>query len=491
MGKKRSKSKESPATTSGKQRYKIPRLAKKKEDSNKEKQVGNTPVFVPTENAGNTPRDVPSEFGSIAPSARRLPRPFPSFTASVPHIVSSHHSPPAVSRSVNNIGYRVPSENVDEISSPERDILRLSSILAKGASGVDGGHRSRSRSRHSSSAGSDLSRLSGRRSYSSDSAKEINRLKSQMFLLSSKVDDRNDQNNQNIQSHANTCKVGESTSHQQQHQSSEILVDESLCNSISILEKYNKPKELGKPIVQYWANTAKKAFNCEMGKDEREKYDKEYLPPPSNVPYHEPPRLPQYVWSRLHPYDKVTDSRLQAAQRAAVAPVVPLLRAIEIASKPTSEESDKKDMLQHLSSALAVIGDTTYKLSARRRSNIRALFNPDFRSLAENDKDKPERSEITSCLLGDNFDENLRKLREASKNQPLMKRPYTQSQSSSSSSSSSRSNGRQGRSEFEKPRAPPPKSREQRERQYDERRHQEVRRPFQKGRYNYKFNQRR
>jgi hypothetical protein len=192
------------------------------------------------------------------------------------------------------------------------------------------------------------------------------------------------------------------------------------CEGIAILDDYNKPEVVGKPITEYWAKTTSTAFNRCIPKEEKEKFDKEYLPP-ANVPYVKPPKLPQYAWSRMQRYDRMADSRLQSTQQAASAPIIPLLRAIESVNVPG--EVDKKQVLSHLTAALALVGETSNKVSIQRKNMLRVLFNPDYKKLAD--------KSVTSCLLGDKFDADVKEIRRAS-SQSLMK-------SSDSSSSHSRS----------------------------------------------------
>ena len=90
-------------------------------------------------------------------------------------------------------------------------------------------------------------------------------------------------------------------------------------DSIAVLDNYCKPKEVGKPVPEYWAKLTATAFNRSISEEDRTRFDKLYLPP-ANVPFAKAPTMPAYVWSRLATFDRMADSNMQKTQNAACAP---------------------------------------------------------------------------------------------------------------------------------------------------------------------------
>ena len=420
-------------------------------------------------------------------------RPFPAYPSSLPHTTSKYVSPPRVFRSVGR-AFTLPSDKISTTqrpstdvsdrhvpSSPERDVLRLAKDLA----GFD--HRQRDLNSAVSSRSSGLSQLSGHvhSASSSNNARMISMLQNQVVMLSEKVNAtennpqrihsasagggsssaaqpmRSGDNGSNLPVGAHLASasgnsvppahplssddnvsnpIGSRTAVTVEDNGSGLPlqqgvpnidvsahVESSFYEDIPILNDYNKPKEESKPVPEYWAKFTATAFNRSIPKEEKGKFDKEYLPP-TNVPYATAPSIPSYVWSRLPTYDRMADSRLQQTQKAASAPIIPLLRAVESVS--VTGEVDKKQVIAHLSAAIAMIGETSNKVSMLRKNAIRSLVNSDYKSLCTKDV------VVTSSLLGDDFDSKVKKIRETSKSQSLMK--YSQSSSSTAKPSVSR-----------------------------------------------------
>ena len=55
-------------------------------------------------------------------------------------------------------------------------------------------------------------------------------------------------------------------------------------DGIAVLDNYCKPKEVGKPVPEYWAKLTATAFNRSVSEEDKKEFDKLYLPP-ANVPF--------------------------------------------------------------------------------------------------------------------------------------------------------------------------------------------------------------
>ena len=69
-------------------------------------------------------------------------------------------------------------------------------------------------------------------------------------------------------------------------------------DGIAVLDNYCKPKEVGKPVPEYWAKLTATAFNRSVSEEDKKEFDKLYLSP-ANVPFAKAPTMPAYVWSRF------------------------------------------------------------------------------------------------------------------------------------------------------------------------------------------------
>lgn len=409
----------------------------------------------------------PAEFDSQYQAAR-LPYPFPQYPASAPHTMAMHGSPPQISRAFPLVDNLRGSQNFPD----DRDLFRRPSgarsftqclrsarsvlqrdrqVSVESDSDV---HRSRfdrhfvlasdhgvsdqrdhqkdgdlrvsdrssvcSESRHSR----DRSRSSSRAS----STSEVFRLRQEVAKLSAMVGGVIQPAKASEDSVSNGAECGS-------------CVDPMLCGNIPLLSKYSKPKEVGKPLDQYWADQANTAFNCELSKEDKELYVSKYLPP-ENLPFGKPPFVHGQIWTRLPDCERKQDVRLQAMQKAIAAPVVPLLRATEAVSK--KGDLNRGEILEYLSAALYMMGQEFHLVSEKRKENLRDVLSSDYRVLAAK-AGSEDAKKVSSKLLGDEFTQNLTKIREVYKGQ------IVKNVASASSSSHRADDRRDSSKEFVKP----------------------------------------
>jgi hypothetical protein len=183
---------------------------------------------------------------------------------------------------------------------------------------------------------------------------------------------------------------------------------------IPILEAFHKPEPVGVPVGEYWAKTANKAFNANLGKEKLQDLKKEYVTP-ANLPFAKAPTVYDNIWHKMNPIDRSIDAKQQKVQSAFSVATVPLLRAAELVN--VNGNIDKRQVLAHIGAAVAFLGDASYSISAARREHVKALLHKDYRSLCS--KDIP----ITSKLLGEDCDVRIKKIKESSR-APLMAHNY-------------------------------------------------------------------
>lgn len=184
-------------------------------------------------------------------------------------------------------------------------------------------------------------------------------------------------------------------------------IDTDLYKSIPILEKYGKPEESGVPVHKFWETFLGNAFNRRLPDDQKVLIDKEYMLP-DNVSFGVAPRVPEIIWSKLMTYERAVDTKLQNIQTASASTLMPILKVIEHVSDK-SKEVDRGLVITHLSNALAMMGDVSHKTSVKRRVNIRDTLSTEYKGLCST------KTKSTKCLLGDDFEAELKKVKEISK----------------------------------------------------------------------------
>ena len=101
------------------------------------------------------------------------------------------------------------------------------------------------------------------------------------------------------------------------------------------------------------------------------------------------------------------DRKQQKIQSGFSAAIVPLLRAAELVK--VRWEVDKKEVLRHMSSTLAILDDSSYSISCVRRDQFRRTVTRNYKELCNRDV------LITDQLLGDDCEAWVKKIKESSR----------------------------------------------------------------------------
>ncbi len=187
---------------------------------------------------------------------------------------------------------------------------------------------------------------------------------------------------------------------------SQAPADPCLYEGISILEASNKADPVGKAVPKYWAETVANMFNRNIQKEELEKLEKMYAKP-SNVPHAKAPRIYSFIWNSMSRMDRSVDNKYQKVQTAFSSAIVPLLHAVDLVN--TRGEVDKRKVMEHLSAAMAFIGDASYTVSKNRREHVKSVLSKDYKELCSSEV------KITDQLLGEDCEARIKKIKESSR----------------------------------------------------------------------------
>ena len=147
-------------------------------------------------------------------------------------------------------------------------------------------------------------------------------------------------------------------------------------------------------------------FNRNLSKEEINHLHEKYRQP-VNVPYAKTPEVFPYIWNNMPDFQQVVDRKQQKVQSSFSAAIVPLLRAAELVN--VSGEVDKKEVLRHVSAALAMLGDASYTISCARRDQLRKMLTRDYTELCNREVT------ITDQLLGVDCEARIKKIKQSSR----------------------------------------------------------------------------
>ena len=132
---------------------------------------------------------------------------------------------------------------------------------------------------------------------------------------------------------------------------------------------------------------------------------KRRCPRPANCPTLVVPQVNEGIWKELGKWTKATDVHMQATQNLVVQGMAGVVAAKETLMQPSPSAEALTDASKLLSLAIALLGNSVFELSQRRREVMRFGINRNYMSLC--DVFVP----VTNQLFGDNIQDSIKEIR--------------------------------------------------------------------------------
>ena len=184
--------------------------------------------------------------------------------------------------------------------------------------------------------------------------------------------------------------------------------DEEKDNTLDDLEKFfGSQDETGPEVTERTAKVTDKALRGEKTKEDEEKLQalRKKHKRPENIKNMQIPRIEDFMWRQLKRETRTYDFVQQKALEGYNSILSPLVKALDL----FKSKSQQDKAIEYVTDAYKIIGLIVKATNNARVEKIKRELHTDYRSIC-----KSENTSAT-CLLGENVNEKIKKLKEGSK----------------------------------------------------------------------------
>lgn len=177
------------------------------------------------------------------------------------------------------------------------------------------------------------------------------------------------------------------------------------------VEEYESTSQASGPEVLSSIASASKIFWHRSLKQEILKKKLEDASTPSNCDFLLPKKVNTEIWTKMGPFNRTADFKLQEAQVTHSAATTKMLRAASALTEMFKENMPRqvKEALTDLKESMTLAGKLSQQLNQARRDMIKPTLSRDYKKLAS------ETDETSRLLFGENLCERMEKLKKESK----------------------------------------------------------------------------
>ena len=171
-------------------------------------------------------------------------------------------------------------------------------------------------------------------------------------------------------------------------------------------------EETGPKVQERIAKVTERALRGEIDEEEEKnlKLLKKKHKRPENIPNMQIPKIEPFMWRNLRRETRATDFvQLKALENYNYV-LTPLIKALDL----FKSKKDQQKAVEYVADAYKLIGSAVKATNIARMDKIKKDLHQDYKTLCE-----PKKMTAT-LLLGDNLNEEIKKVKESTKNSPFV-----------------------------------------------------------------------